>query len=344
MKTIAIDKKLIGAGYPVFIIAELSANHHQDFTLAKEAIKLAKEAGADAIKLQTYTADSLTIDVKEEQFKAGSLWDDEYLYNLYQRAAMPYEWHAPLKTYADELGIILFSSPFDINGVHFLKLLGVPAYKIASFEITDIPLIRATAKQGKPIIISTGIATCSDIELAIQTCHNEGNKEIILLKCTSEYPAPPESMNLLTLSDMAQKFGVNVGLSDHTLGIEASIVAVSLGARVIEKHFTPNKAIPSADQAFSLDPSEFSTMVKSIRKVEAMLGTPQYGGNKHFSRSLYAVEDIPIGAEVTHTNIRSIRPGFGLHPQYFDTLIGQKARVNIVRGTPLSFDFFEEPK
>jgi pseudaminic acid synthase len=343
LKTITIDGKTIGEGYPVFIIAELSANHHQDFTLAKEAIKLAKEAGADAIKLQTYTADSLTIDVKDEQFKAGFLWSSEYLYDLYQRASMPYEWHEPLKVYADELGIILFSSPFDLQGVDLLEKLSVPAYKIASFEITDIPLIDYVARKGKPIIISTGIANNEDINLAIKTCHDAGNEHIILLKCTSKYPASPESMNLNTIPDMAKRFKTVIGLSDHTLGSEACITAVALGAKVIEKHFTPDASIPSADQAFSLNPTQFANMVQSVRTVEKMLGTPNYeGGSKRFSRSLYATEDIQKGELFTPHNIRSIRPGFGLHPKYFVSILGQRAQQSIKRGTPLSFDLIEE--
>lgn len=342
MKTITIDRHSIGQGSSVFIIAELSANHNQDFNLAKKAIKLAKEAGADAVKLQTYTADSLTIDSKNEDFKAGSLWENTYLYDLYKNASMPYEWHAPLKHYADELNIPLFSSPFDPEGVALLNQLDVPAYKIASFEITDIPLIRAVAKQQKPIIISTGIADLEDIERALKTCYEAGNQDIVLLKCTSEYPAPPASMNLLTIPDMSQKYDVLVGLSDHTLGIEAAISAVSLGACVIEKHFTPCKTLQTADQAFSLDPEEFSAMVTSIRKVEAMLGKPHYGGSKRFARSLYAVEDIPLGGTITSSNVRSIRPGFGLHPRHFDSLLGQKVNIYVPRGTPLSFDFFEK--
>ena len=343
MKTITIDSKAIGKGYPVFIIAELSANHHQDFTLAKEAIKLAKEAGADAIKLQTYTADSLTIDVKDEQFKAGFLWSSEYLYDLYQRASMPYAWHEPLLAYAKELDIILFSTPFDFEGADLLEKLDVPAYKIASFEITDIPLIDYVARKGKPLIISTGIANDEDIQLAIKTCHNARNEHIILLKCTSEYPAPPESMNLSTIPDMAKRFESVVGLSDHTLGSEACITAVALGACIIEKHFTPDASIPSADQAFSLNPTQFAQMVQSVRTVEKMLGTPTYdGGSKRFSRSLYATEDIQKGELLTEHNIRSIRPGFGLHPKHFATILGQKAQQFIKRGTPLSFDLVEE--
>lgn len=319
-----------------FIIAELSANHNQEFNLAKQAVTLAYEAGADAIKLQTYTADSLTIDVKEERFKAGHLWSSEYLYDLYQRAHMPLEWHEPLKAYADELGIILFSSAFDNAGADLLESLDVPAYKIASFEITDIPLIRHVAAKGKPILISTGIANEEDIYRALQACREVGNDQIALLKCTSSYPAPPESMNLSSIPDMAQKFGVTVGLSDHTLGLEACIAGVALGARILEKHFTPDPSVHSADQAFSLSPDELSSLVKSIRSVEKMIGSPDYkGGDKKYARSLFTVRDIAKGEAFTSLNIRSIRPGDGLHPRHLETILGTHATVAIGRGTPL---------
>lgn len=326
----------------VYIIAELSANHNQDFTLAKEGIRLAKEAGANAVKLQTYTPDSLTIDVKTENFKAGFLWSDEYLYDLYQRACMPYEWHKPLYDFAQEIGITLFSTPFDHDGLALLESLDFPIYKIASFEITDIPLIKAVAKLQKPIIISTGVATHDDITLALETCYNEGNKDIILLKCTSEYPAPPESMNLATIPNMGQKYNVITGISDHSMGNEACIAAVALGARVIEKHFTPNKSIPSADAAFSLDPTEFASMVKAVRNVEKMVGVATYeGGSKKFARSLYVVEDIMQGEALNPNNIRSIRPGNGLHPRYYEEILGKKATKNLLRGEPLNLDSFE---
>jgi pseudaminic acid synthase len=319
-----------------FIIAELSANHNQDFDLAKKAVKLAFESGADAIKLQTYTADSLTIDVKEERFKAGHLWSSEYLYDLYERAHMPLDWHVPLKAYADELGIIMFSSAFDINGADLLESIDVPAYKIASFEITDIPLITHVAAKRKPILISTGIANEEDILRAIEACRSVGNDQIALLKCTSSYPALPESMNLSTIPDMACKFGVTVGLSDHTLGLEACIAAVALGARIIEKHFTPDPSVPSADQAFSLSPDELTALVKSVRIVEKMIGFPDYrGGDKKYARSLFAVRDIAQGEVFTSENIRSIRPGEGLHPRYLRILIGTHAICTIKRGTPL---------
>jgi pseudaminic acid synthase len=320
----------------VFIIAELSANHNQNFSLAKEGVRVAHEAGCDAIKLQTYSADAMTLNVKSELFKAGDIWTDEYLYELYKRAAMPYEWHKPLKEYADELGIILFSSPFDINGVDLLESINVPAYKIASFEITDIPLIRYTASKQKPMILSTGIANIVDIELAIDICKSVGNENIVLLKCTSAYPAKPESMNLLTLEDMRKRFEVEVGLSDHTLGIEAVIASVALGARVIEKHFTPREGIETPDGAFSLTPKALQQMVRSVRKTELMLGHVNYTDkSKKYARSLFVCQDIKKGEVFTKENIKSIRPGDGLHPKYFDEVISTVSRVAIKRGEAL---------
>ena len=296
---------------------------------------MAFEAGCDAIKLQTYTPDSLTLDIKEDRFKAGDLWQNEYLYDLYKRACMPYEWHKPLKEYADELGIQLFSSPFDLEAVDVCESIDVPAYKIASFEITDIPLIRYAASKGKPIIISTGVGDIDDIELALLTCKEVGNENIVLLKCTSAYPAPPESMNLLTIKDMKERFGTEVGLSDHTLGNDAVIAAVALGARVIEKHFTP-------DGAFSLSPSQLREMVQSVRNVEKMLGSVKYDDKpKKYARSLYASQDIKAGESFTKENVKSIRPGDGLHPKYFDELLMKKANQDIKAGTPLKKNFYE---
>lgn len=329
----------------VFIIAELSANHNQDFNLAKEAVRLAHDAGADAIKLQTYTPDSLTLDIKSEKFKAGDLWQDEYLYDLYARACMPYAWHKPLKEYADSLGLTLFSSPFDPAAVDLLESIYVSAYKIASFEITDIPLIRYTASKMKPMIISTGIADTEDIRLAIQTCKDAGNHQIALLKCTSAYPAEPSSMNLLTLSDMKQRFGVEVGLSDHTLGLDAVIASVALGARIIEKHFTPDKSLPSADAAFSLSPEELKQMVKSIRNTEKLLGKVDYTPkSKAYARSLYASRDIKKGEKFTADNVKSIRPGDGLHPKFYDRVLESAAAHDIQRGTPLEETSFTPEK
>jgi pseudaminic acid synthase len=324
----------------VFIIAELSANHNQDFELAKKGVRVAHEAGCDAIKLQTYTPDSLTLDIKEERFKAGDLWNEEYLYDLYKRACMPYEWHTPLKEYADELGIQLFSSPFDLEAVDVCESIDVPAYKIASFEITDIPLIRYVASKGKPIIISTGVGELEDIELALATCKDAGNEDIVLLKCTSAYPAAPESMNLRTITDMKERFNVEVGLSDHTLSNDAVIASVALGARVIEKHFTPDETIDTPDGAFSLSPSRLKEMVQSVRNVEKMLGQVKYDEKpKKYARSLYASCNIKKGERFNAQNVRSIRPGDGLHPKHYDELLGKTALQYIKAGTPLQWSY-----
>lgn len=322
----------------LFIIAELSANHNHDIALSKEAIRLAKEAGADAIKLQTYTPDTITLDVKNEHFKAGDIWSNEYLYDLYARAYMPWEWQRELKAYADDLGMMLFSSPFDTTSVDFLETLHVSAYKIASFEITDTGLIRKVAALGKPVIISTGIADIEDIELALRTCKEVGNEQIVLLKCTSAYPAKDADMNLATITDMAERFGVTVGLSDHSLGIEACVAAVALGARVIEKHFTPDKNLDTPDRAFSLDPTEFKTMVDAVRRVDAMRGSVHYGGSKRYARSLFVTADIAAGEAFTWKNIRSVRPGHGLHPKYFERLLTCKAPRSFSAGEPLELD------
>jgi pseudaminic acid synthase len=326
----------------VFIIAELSANHNQDFNLAKKAVEVAKEAGCDAIKLQTYTPDSLTLNIKSENFKAGDIWSDEYLYDLYSRACTPYSWHQPLKEYADKLGIILFSSPFDFEGVDLLEKIGTPAYKIASFEITDIPLIRYVASKNRPIIISTGIADIEDIELAILTCKEAGNSDIALLKCTSAYPAKESDMNLLTIRDMRERFDIEVGLSDHSLGTEASIAAVALGARIVEKHFTPDSSIKTADSSFSLSPIQLKEMVTSIRRTEQMLGDISYGGDKKYARSLFTCKDIKKGEHFSSKNIKSVRPNLGLHPKFYDELIGKVAKREYKAGEALQHkDLYE---
>lgn len=327
----------------VFIIAELSANHAQQYDLAKKAVKVAHEAGCDAVKLQTYRPDTMTLDVKSDIFKASDLWEGEYLYDLYERAYMPWEWHAPLKAYADELGIELFSSPFDTTAVDLLETLDVPAYKIASFEITDIPLIEYVASKAKPVIISTGVADEADIRLAIDTCKKAGNEQIALLKCTSAYPAPPESMDLLSIPDMQSRFGVTVGLSDHTLGTDAVVASVALGARIIEKHFTPDATITTPDQAFSLSPDQLKTMVKSVRDVEKMLGKVDYSGkSKQYARSLFASEDIVKGEPFTPENIRSVRPGSGLHPRHYQAILGRRALRDLAKGTPLHSSDLDE--
>ncbi len=341
-----IATKTIGAAQPCFIIAELSANHNGNLEIAKKTVRAAKKAGADAIKLQTYTPDTLTIDCDNEFFKIGhgTLWDGKTLYELYGEAYTPWEWHKELFELAEEEGLICFSSPFDKTSVDFLEKLNVPAYKIASFEIQDIPLIEYAASKGKPIIMSTGIAEMEDIQLAIDTCRAVGNNEIILLKCTSSYPAPLNLANLNTITDMRKRFGVAVGFSDHTHGAIAPVVARSLGACVIEKHFILDKSVGGPDADFSLDVEEFTEMVNEVRKAEQLLGTVSYeisekvNENRKFARSLFVVETIAEGEELTEKNVRSIRPGYGLHPKYLTEIMGKKARQKIERGTPLKLD------
>tara|TARA_B100001175_G_C19484340_1_gene628890 strand:- start:108 stop:1121 length:1014 start_codon:yes stop_codon:yes gene_type:complete len=331
-----------------FIIAELSANHNGDIKVAIETIKAAKRAGADAIKLQTYTADTLTIDCKNDYFKInhGTAWDGEYLYDLYARAYTPWDWHSELFRVANEEGIICFSSPFDNTAIDLLEELKTPIYKIASFEIQDIPLISYAASKGKPMILSTGIAEIEDIELAIETCKKEGNNDITILKCTSAYPADAKDANLLTIPDIKSRFGVKVGLSDHTMGIEGPVVAVVLGATVIEKHFILNKSIGGADAHFSLDEKEFTEMVNSVRKAEEMIGKVDYEmtekkkKSRQFSRSLFIVSDVKKGSIITKDNIRSIRPGDGLHPKYYKEIMGKTFTKDIIKGTPLNKKLF----
>ena len=316
-----------------FIIAEMSANHNGDIKIAKETIKVAKEIGADAIKLQTYTADTMTLNCKKDDFivKGGTLWDGKSLYELYQWAYTPWAWHKELFDYAREIGIDIFSSPFDKSAVDFLEQFNPSAYKIASFEITDYELIRYTASKGKPIIISTGIATIDEIQDAVDICRSEGNKDIVLLKCTSAYPAPLEDANLKMISNLAETFGVISGFSDHTIGSTAPITAVALGAKVIEKHFIIDKSIGGADAEFSMDRDEFTEMVKSIRVTERLLGRVDYSmsekrrKSRQFSRSLYVAKDIQRGELFTEDNIRSVRPGYGMHPKYLKDVLGKVA-------------------
>ncbi len=345
-KTCKIGNALVGADAPVFIIAELSANHGQDIDVALKTVKAAKEAGADAIKLQHYMPQTITIDCNNSYFQIsqGTIWDGATLYSLYQDAYMPWEWTAEIMKMAEDLGLECFSSPFDHSAVDFLEKHRVPAYKIASFEITDISLIRKVAATQKPVIISTGIADIPDIELALEACQMENNPNVILLKCTSSYPAPYESMNLLTIPDMQARFGKVVGLSDHSLGISVPVAAVALGAKVIEKHFILDKSLGGPDAAFSLDPTEFGAMVRAVRETELALGSPLYEmdeakkKSRQFARSLFVVKDIKKGDILTEENVRSIRPGYGLHPKYYDEVLGKPAAKDIERGTPLSFD------
>ncbi|GIW21337.1 MAG: N-acetylneuraminic acid synthase [Candidatus Sericytochromatia bacterium] len=329
-----------------FIIAELSCNHVQDLSIAKETIYAIKESGADAVKLQTYTPDTMTIDSKKDYFmiKQDTLWDGKTFYDLYKEAYTPWEWHYELKELTEKLDMVFFSTPSNKDSVDFLEELNIPIYKIASFEITDIPLIEYVASKQKPIILSTGIAALSDIEDAINACKRMGNNNFILLKCTSAYPAPFEEMNLKTIPNLSETFNCPVGLSDHTLGISVPIAAVALGAKLIEKHFILSKDLPSHDKEFSLEPYEFKEMVKAIREVEKALGNVCYDLNektkksREFSRSLFVVKDIKEGDVFTEENIKSIRPGYGLHPKYFKDILGKRAKFNLEKGTPLFWD------
>lgn len=333
----------------VFVIAEMSANHGHDINIAKETIKAAKAAGADAIKLQTYTADTITIDCNNDYFKikSGTIWDGRTLYDLYKEAYTPWKWHKELMDYASKLGLICFSSPFDKTAVDLLESLNVPAYKVASFEITDIPLIEYIASKGKPVIISTGIATLGEIDDAVQACRKVGNNQIILLKCTSAYPAKIEDANLRTMQNLKDAFNVEVGLSDHTLGVTVPVVSVALGAKVIEKHFILDKSIGGPDASFSLDKHEFKLLVNSVRDAEKSLGSVDYKltekkvKSREFSRSLFVVKDVKAGEVFTEDNVRSIRPGHGLKPKHIKSVLGKKARQNISKGTPVSWDIFD---
>lgn len=336
---------------PVFIIAELSANHNGSLETAIETIKAAKRAGADCIKLQTYTADTMTIDCDKDDFMIkGTIWDGAKLHNLYNKAFTPWEWHSKLFDEAKKQGLICFSSPFDKTAVDFLEEIDVPAYKIASFEITDIPLIEYVALKGKPIIISTGIATNEDIELALDACRRMGNNDIALLKCTSSYPAPVEEANMCMVKDLAERYNVISGLSDHTIGSIVPVVATCYGAKIIEKHFILDRAIGGPDASFSMNEEEFTNMVKSIRDAEKAIGSIDYSltekqiKGKDFSRSLYVVKDVKKGDIISEDNIRSIRPGFGLHPKYLSKLLGKKFNKDFEKGTPITKEIFNVEK
>jgi pseudaminic acid synthase len=352
MKEFNIGSRKIGGDAPCFIIAELSANHGGDINIAIETIKKAKQTGADAIKLQTFTPDTITLDSKRPEFliNHGTVWDGRYLYELYQETHLPREWHKKLFEVAEDVGLICFSSPFDETAVDFLEDLDTPAYKIASPEIMDIQLIEKCAKTKKPIIISTGIATISDIELAVNTCRKAGNNNIVLLKCTTSYPAPIEEANLRTLKNLEDTFDVIPGLSDHTLGIVAPIVSVALGAKVIEKHFILDKAIGGADASFSLDLNEFTEMVTSVRNAEKAIGKIKYNEERKTSslsqlasRSLFVVQDVKIGDKLSEYNIKSIRPGNGIHPKYLKKILGSTFNRNVEKGTPLDFQYIDMP-
>jgi pseudaminic acid synthase len=332
----------------VFIIAELSANHNGSIDVALETIKAANRAGADCVKLQTYTADTITLDSDKEDFKIkGTIWDGRYLHELYQEAYTPWEWHQQLFDAAEAEGLICFSSPFDKSAVDLLENLNTPAYKIASFEITDIPLIEYVASKGKPIILSTGIATTEDIELALDACRRMGNNDIALLKCTSSYPAPIEEANMCMVKDLAERYGVISGLSDHTIGSTVPVVATCFGAKIIEKHFILDRSIGGPDASFSMNEEEFTAMVKAVREAEKAIGVVDYTltdkqiKGRDFSRSLYVVQDINKGELITEENVRSIRPGFGMHPRYLPEVLGKKANKDSFKGDRVDFSLIQ---
>ncbi|MGA9504301.1 MAG: pseudaminic acid synthase, partial [Terriglobales bacterium] len=341
---IFIGEHVIGADTPCYIVAELSANHNQSFDHAVRIIRAAKEAGADAVKLQTYTADTITMRSDKEYFriKGGTLWDGRILHDLYQEAFTPWEWQPKLKEIADELGMDLFSSAFDDSAVDFLERMNVPAHKVASFELVDIGLIQKMARTGKPLIMSTGMASADEISEAVGAAREAGATQIALLKCTSAYPAPPEEANLRTIPELARRFHCPAGLSDHTMGSAVPVVAVALGACIVEKHLCLRRADGGPDGAFSLEPAEFKAMVEAVREAERSLGAiefnsgPREANSRRFRRSLFVVEDVKKGELFTKQNVRSIRPADGLHPRHFNEVLGKRAAVAIERGTPLS--------
>ena len=333
----------------VYIVAELSANHGHKLENALASVRAAKEAGADAIKIQTYTADTITLDCDKPDFQvnSGTMWDGVTLHQLYEQAYTPWEWHKAIFDEAKRVGIECFSTPFDKTAVDFLEELGNPIYKIASFEITDIPLIEYAASKHKPMVISTGIATPDDIQLALDACKRVGNEDVTLLHCVSAYPAPMELVNLRTMMDMASRYRVRVGLSDHTMGADVAIAAVALGATMVEKHFILDRAIGGPDAAFSMQQDEFAAMVQSIRNVEKALGTVAYKldpsaiKGREFSRSLYVAEDMKAGDVITEQNVRSVRPGFGLHPKYLPEIIGKRVNRDLKLGDRMKLEYIE---
>lgn len=346
---IEIAGRRIGPGQPVYIVAELSANHHGRWEDALKLVAAAREAGADAVKVQTYTADTLTLDCQNEHFRiaSGTVWEGRYLHELYREAAMPWEWHEPLKSEARRLGLDFFSTPFDASAVDFLDRLEVPAYKVASFELVDLPLVDNIGRRGKPVILSTGMARRSEIAEAVGVLRRVGCTQIALLKCTSAYPAPVAEMNLRAIPKLNGAFNVPVGLSDHTLGPAAAVAAVALGACIVEKHLTLTRAAGGPDSAFSLEPAELADLVKAIRSTEAALGSdelsvgPAEARSQQFRRSLFATADIEPGDEFTGSNVRSIRPSSGLPPKYLPSIIGRRARCRIPRGTPLAWELVD---
>ena len=346
---IKIGERVLGAGQPVYVIAEISANHHHDFDTALKIVQAAKDAGADAIKLQTYTADTITLASNREYFRVGggTLWDGRNLHDLYGEAYTPWEWQPKLKKAANDLGMDCFSSAFDATAVGFLEEMRVPAHKVASFELVDLPLIEKMGRTGKPLIMSTGMATVEEIDEAMKTARKAGATQIALLKCTSAYPAAAEEMNLRTIPELARRFDVPAGLSDHTMGVAVPVAAVALGACIIEKHLTLSRSEPGPDSAFSLEPHEFKAMVDAVRVAEKALGEVRFGfsekeaSSRIFRRSLFVVQDVRRGDVFTAENVRSIRPGHGLHTRHFDEVLGRHAARDIERGTPLSWDLVD---
>jgi pseudaminic acid synthase len=347
---LTIGDRLIGVGKPVYVVAELSANHNQDFDQAIRLIEAAKECGADAVKVQTYTPDTITIRSDREffQIRGGTLWDGRTLYELYGEACTPWDWQPKLKQVADDLKLDFFSSAFDSTAVDFLEGMGVPAYKLASCELIDIPLLQRISRTGKPLIISTGMATIEEIEEAVATSRKEGAGQIALLRCTSAYPAFPSEMNLRTIPELMRRFGVPVGLSDHTMDIAVPVAAVALGACIIEKHFTLSRSLKGPDSAFSLEPAEFKSMVEAVRVAEKSLGEIHFGltdserSSRVFRRSLFVVLDVRRGELFSAENVRSIRPGHGLHTRHLPQIVGKRASCDIEKGTPLNWDLVTE--
>ena len=342
MKTLEINGRKIGDGYPAYIIAEMSANHAGSIERAKEIIRAAKEAGADCVKIQTYTPDTITIDCHNEYFHIeDGTWEGENLYSLYGKAYTPWKWHEELKKEAERIGIDFFSTPFDNTSVDFLEKLGFSFYKIASFEMIDLPLLQYVASKGKPIIMSTGMGSIEEIEEAVEAIYKTGNKQLALLKCSSAYPAKVEEMNLATIADMKERFQIPVGLSDHSMGSLSAEVAVAIGASIIEKHFCLGREIENPDASFSMTPEEFKQMTEAVRTVEKAKGIVDYGVEKQeetnikFRRSLFVVEDIKAGEIFTGKNVRSIRPGYGMKPKFLPEVLGKRALVDIKRGEPL---------
>lgn len=339
----------VGPGHPTYLIAEISANHQQRLERAEELVRLAADVGADAVKIQTYTADTMTIDSDEEAFRIGegTLWSGRRLYELYEEAATPWEWHRPLKALADELGIDLFSTPFDQSAVDFLIDLDVPLLKIASFELIDHALVAYAASTGRPLLMSTGMATADEIDAAVRVALEAGATGLVLLRCNSAYPAPPEEMDLRTIADMVERWNAPVGLSDHTLGTAAAVASVALGACVIEKHFTFDRNEPGPDSAFSLEPHEFRSLVREVREAESALGSVRYGPSERekpslaFRRSLFVVRDVRAGEVLTEDHVRSIRPGDGLAPRHLPGVLGRRVTRDVARGTPLDWSLIE---